>query len=73
VGCNVRKYTCRTPFILLENSAKSFEVGFEVLTVVVVDVMPFSPVKVKQVRAGFCFGVFFDTEDGVDMFIQNIC
>jgi hypothetical protein len=33
------------------------------------DIMPCSPFKVK--KAGFLFGVFFDPEDGGDMFLGN--
>jgi hypothetical protein len=43
-------------------------VGFEVLTAVV---MKSSVSACYLLHAGFMFGLFFDPEDGGDMFLQN--
>jgi hypothetical protein len=60
--------------------------GFEVLTAAIMkssifwDITPCSPLKVNRrfvllvacFHAGFLLGLFFDPEDGGDMFLRNI-
>jgi hypothetical protein len=48
-------------------------VGFEVLTAVVMKISIFWDIKLATCfHAGFLLGLFFDPEDGGDMFLRNV-
>jgi hypothetical protein len=55
----------------------SFNVGFEVLTAVILknsilrDMTPYTAYYL--LHAGFFLALFFDTEEGSEMFLGNVC
>jgi hypothetical protein len=52
-----------------------FLVGFEVITAVVMKSYIFWDIMLCSLLLAICFmlGLFFDPEDGGDMFLQNVC